>query len=96
MLERHQAGYGGDHLLSQDIQWLLRDLETVELAHPNGANGRSRLKQLVAGQWIENPLGNRSEPVARSPHPLEQAFQRPRCPQMTHQVHMTDVDAEFE
>ena len=89
---RHFRG----HLLRQHIESVFRDLEPVELAAPDRLEQRCALDQFVARQREEPAFGDAADGVPRSPHSLQERVDGTGRAYLTHQVHIADVDAEFQ
>ena len=84
------------HLLRQNIERFLGKAHPVQFPRAHGANRRRRLHEVVARQGIDDPFGYRSQPMAGATHALQESRESARRPDLTHQVHVPDIDAEFE
>ena len=90
------GGAGGHHLLAQDVQGPGGNFERVQVAPADGPAQGGAFHQFVAGQGKERPLGNAAYLVARAPDPLQQQPDGTGRTNLAHQVHVADVDAQFQ
>ena len=87
---------GRHHLLGQDVQGTGRRGRAVQQAVAHAAQERRALDQLVEGQREEPPLGDAGQRVPRAAHPLQEGRDRPRGPDLHHEVHLADVDPQLQ
>jgi hypothetical protein len=86
----------GDDLLRQHVERFLEGDETVELPVAHRAQQRRALRQIVAGGWEETAFRQAGDRVPGSPDTLKERRDPVRGSQLTHQIHVADVDAELE
>jgi hypothetical protein len=86
----------GHHLLGEDVQRSRRRLQDIEMSGPDPGQERRALDQLVAGEWVEASGGRALPVVIGPPHPLEEGADGPGRPDLAHQLHRSDIDAQLE
>ena len=86
----------GHDLLAQHIERLAAEFDGLEFTAGNRVEQRRTLHQLVPGKGHQPPLGNAIHPVTGPPHPLQQRRDRPGRAELADQVHLADVDAQFQ
>ena len=97
VLLSHLGGrHRGDHLLRHHVQRLDRLPGPVEVSGPDGPHRRGALEQVVPRQRKEDALGRRSPPVSGASDPLEQRRERAGRADVADQVHVADIDPEFQ
>ena len=86
----------GHDLLGQDVERQHRRLDGVEDPGAHRAEQRGALQQLVARQGEEPALRHAGARVVRPADPLQEGGDAARRPDLAHQLHRTDVDAQLE
>jgi hypothetical protein len=85
-----------DDLLSENVQWLYRNRDSIELSGPNRPDRGGALHQVVARQRVKDPFGNRSAPVARTADPLQQDSQCSRRADLAHEIDVAYIDSKLQ
>ena len=97
VVDRPLLGGGlGDDLLGEDVERGHRQLDGVEAPRPHGGQEPRALDQLVAGERVEAAARRAGAGVVGSADALEEGRDRPGRPDLAHQLHRADVDAELE
>src|SRR6185436_11838081 len=86
----------GNDLLRQHVQGQLRNQQMIELAATDAVEQGSALDQIVARKREQTTLRCSADGVARTPDSLQECIDRARRAELTHQIDVTDVDAELE
>ena len=84
------------HLLGQDVQRAVRDLQGIEPAGPSTAQQRRGFHQLVPGRGIQPPGRDPAAAVVGPAHPLQECGDAARRADLAHQLDRADVDAQLE
>ena len=83
-------------LLRQDVEGCILLNDGVELSLPDRSEERRTFKQVVPRHRKQPTLGGAADRVTRSPDSLKERGNPVRRSDLTHQVHVPDVDAELE
>ena len=86
----------GDDLLAQHVQGLAAQRDGVKFSAGDGVEQRRALHQLVARQRHQPTLRNAVHTVTGTPHPLQQPRDAAGGAQLADQVHLADVDTQFQ
>ncbi len=92
-------GFGtaaGDDLLHENVDGLQRDFELVEFAGAHLADECGLFEQVVTGGGEETAFGDGSTPVAGAADALHGDGDGSGAADLTDEVDVADVDAEFE
>ena len=90
------AGHFAHDVLGQHVQRLLDRGRAVQLATADRVHQRGALDQVVAAERKQAALGRRLDAVAGAAHALQEGGHRARRTELADEVHVADVDAEFE
>ena len=90
------ACHFGHDLLRQDVQRLVGNDETIELAAANAVEQSRAFDQLVARQRKQSPLGRTSDRMTGPTHPLQESCDRAGRTELAHKIDVTNVDAELK
>ena len=90
-----QRDFGGD-LLREHVERFLGNDQMIEFFAPNCIQQRSTFDQIVAGLRKQTPLGQRADGVAGASHALQKRRDGVRRTELTHQIHIADVDAQLQ
>ena len=90
------AGHLGDDALRQHVHRLRPQVQAVQLAAAHGVEQGGALDQVVARLREQAPLGRGAHGVAGAPDALQEGRDGARGGELAHQVHVADVDAEFQ
>ncbi len=86
----------GHDLLRQHIERLVRHRQQIELAAAHAVEQGDAFAQLVAREREQPSLRRAADGVAGAADPLQEARDRARRADLTDQVDIADVDAEFQ
>ena len=86
----------GDDLLAQHVQRFAAQRDGVQFPLGDGVQQRRAFHQFVARQRHQPPLRHPVHAVAGPPHPLQQPRDAPGRAKLADQVHLADVDAQFQ
>ena len=90
------AGRLSHDLLRQNIQRILRDFEVFQIAFQNGMDERGAFHQFVACRGKKDATRQCAHPVTGPPHALQADGDGAGGPELDHQIHRADIDAEFQ
>ena len=85
-----------DYLLGQHIQRLLGQLQLVKIAAPHRVDQGDTFDQIVAAGREQPPLGQAAGKVPRAADPLQKTGNGAGTAQLTDQIDLADVDAQFQ
>ena len=83
-------------LLAQHVQGLAAQRDGVQFPSGDRIQQRHALHQFVPGQWHEPPPGDPVHAVTGASHPLQQPGDAARGAKLADQVHLADVDTQFQ
>ena len=86
----------GGNLLGQHVERISRHDEAVQFPASHGVHQCRAFHELVPRQREEPALGSAPDRVAGTPHALQKSIDRAGGTYLTNQVHIPDVDAEFQ
>ena len=86
----------GHDLLRQHVQRLRRHADAVQLSRLRRGQQRRALHQFVAGKGKQAALGGAGDMVPGAADALQERHDRLGRPELAHQVHHADVDAELQ
>ena len=87
--------FGGD-LLRQHVERLHRHAQAIQLLAAHRVEQCHAFHQIVARYRKQAPLRQAADHVTRAPDTLKQSGYRTRRRDLTHEVHVPDVDAELQ
>src|SRR5439155_25489391 len=90
------TGGAGDNLLSEQIERLLRYVQTIQLATADAAQRSHALHQFVTAKWEEPSFRQPTPPVLSAAHTLEHGGNRASRTKLANQINRTDVDAQLQ
>src|SRR6516164_2381670 len=96
VLTAFTCGNLGDELLRQHIEGLLRDIEPVKLTAAHAVEDSCALDQFVARERKQPALWRAVNGMTGAANPLEKTRDRAGRPDLTDEVNIANVDAEFE
>ncbi len=83
-------------LLRQHIKGFHRDVEAIQLTCPHRVEKRRALDELIAAQGKKPAPGHAANRVVGAAYPLEESGNRAWRGELAHQLHVADIDAEFQ
>ena len=83
-------------LLCEHVEGLARHHEPVELAAAHRGDERGAFDEVIAREREQPSLGRAAHRVAGAADALQEGGDRARRGELTHEVHLADVDAELE
>ena len=86
----------GDDLLAEHIQRLRRQDQRVEFTARHAMQQRCAFHQFIARSRKQAALWRCANRVARAAHPLQKGGDRARRTDLAHQIHIANVDAQFQ
>ena len=86
----------GHHLLRQHIEGSIGNDQAVEIAQMDGTHQGRAFHQVIAGSREEPSFGDCPAPVSRAPYALQARGNRAGRTDMAHQLHVADVNAQFQ
>ena len=89
-------GYFGHDLLREYVEWMLRDVQAVELTAPHGVEQRHAIHQLIAAARKDASLRHAADRVVGATDALQEYGNRTRRAQLAHQFDVADVDAQLQ
>ena len=90
------AGAHGNDLLRQDVERRVGNVQDIEIALANGANGGGAFQQVVARGGEEAAFGDGSTPVTGAAHALQCDSDGARRVDLADKVDGANVDAKLE
>ncbi|MNV26839.1 hypothetical protein D3C71_1179650 [compost metagenome] len=86
----------GDDLLRENVQRRHGDQQRIEFASAHAVEQRGAFDQVVAGGGEQATLGRAADLVPGAADPLQESGNRTWRGDLTHQVDVADVDAQFQ
>ena len=86
----------GNDLLGQHVERLVRNGQPIEFAAPDAVQQCRAFHQIVARLREQPALRQAADGVAGATDALQKARDRTRRAELAHQIHIADVDAEFQ
>ncbi len=96
LLARLLRRHAGDDLLSKNVEGGVGNFHSVQLLLFHSADQSQALHQLVTRQRKQTPLGDHTQRMPRTPHPLEKFRNAARRSDLADQVDETDVDPHLQ
>jgi hypothetical protein len=90
------AGHLGDNVLRQHIQRRARQARAIEVTTRHAVQQGAGFQQVAQRQREQPPLGHGADGMAGAAHALQECADRARRAELTHEVHVADVDAELQ
>ena len=86
----------GNDLLGQHVERLVRNGQPIEFAAADAVQQRRAFHQIVARLREQPALRQAADGVAGATNTLQKACDRTRRAELTHQIHIADVDTELQ
>ena len=90
------AGRAGDHLLGEDVERFIRNLQAIQFAFADAAERGHTFDKLIAAERKQAAFGQPAAFVFRTPDALKERCDGSGRSQLTNQIYRADVDAQFQ
>src|SRR5688572_6501752 len=84
------------NLLGENIEWRVRDHQSIELTRANRANKRGTFDEFIPRCWKKFSFRHGATPVTRTSDSLQCHCDRPATADLANQIDHSDIDAKLQ